>query len=309
MYDYNKLFLEFLQYKRFLGYKYRTDEIVLKEIVKCLTENNINIITKEVVENYVRLNKNLNSNTISRNISTFKEFCKYLKLQGIECYQIPDKLYKENHHNYTPYIFSHQEIKLIYQNLDKPISNYHYDHYKKVLYPIIIKILYQTGMRIGEVLNLTIDDYKDGYFHLIDTKNGEERLIVLSSSLKKLIDSYIYKFKYKFMDNNKLFQTCESTILKYFNKILKLSNIIKNDKGPRLHDLRHTFVVHLIEKWMKEESDINVFLPILQTHMGHKSLNALTYYFHLTHDLMTEVNRISEDNLSYLIPRLEDNYE
>ena len=39
----------------FLGYKYRTDEIVLKEIVKCLTENNINIITKEVVENYVTL--------------------------------------------------------------------------------------------------------------------------------------------------------------------------------------------------------------------------------------------------------------
>ena len=36
MYNYNKLFLEFLQYKRFLGYKYRTDEIVLKEIVKYL---------------------------------------------------------------------------------------------------------------------------------------------------------------------------------------------------------------------------------------------------------------------------------
>ena len=55
------------------------------------------------------------------------------------------------------------------------------------------------------------------------------------------------------MDNNKLFQTCESTILKYFNKVLKLSNITKTDKGPRLHDLRHTFVVHIIEKMDKRK--------------------------------------------------------
>ena len=43
MYDYNKLFLDFLQYKRYLGNKYKTDEIVLKEIVQYLTENNIEI--------------------------------------------------------------------------------------------------------------------------------------------------------------------------------------------------------------------------------------------------------------------------
>lgn len=59
MYDYNKLFLDFLQYKHYLGYKYKTDEIVLKEIVKYLTENNIDIITKDVIEDYARLNSNL----------------------------------------------------------------------------------------------------------------------------------------------------------------------------------------------------------------------------------------------------------
>ena len=309
MHDYNKLFLKFLQYKRYLGYKYKTDEIVLKEIVKYLNDNNINVITKEVIENYARLNSNLNSNTIARNMGVFREFCKYLSLQDINCYQIPDKIYPQNYRNYTPYIFSHKEIKQIYQNLDKPLNTYHYDYDKKILYPLIIKILYQTGMRIGEVLNLEIDHYKDGYFHLIDTKNNEERLIVLSDSLNKLINNYINKFTYKFISNNKLFQTTESTILKYFNKVLKLSNITKTDKGPRLHDLRHTFVVHLIEKWIKEESDVNVLLPVLQTHMGHKSLESLSYYFHLNHDLLNHVNKISEENLNSLIPRWEDDHE
>ena len=73
MYDYNKLFLDFLQYKHYLGYKYKTDEIVLKEIVKYLTENNIEIITKAVIEDYARLNSNLNSNTIARNMGVFRE--------------------------------------------------------------------------------------------------------------------------------------------------------------------------------------------------------------------------------------------
>ena len=74
MYDYNKLFLDFLQYKRYLGYKYKTDEIVLKEIVQYLTENNIEIITKAVIEDYARLNSNLNSNTIARNMGYLENF-------------------------------------------------------------------------------------------------------------------------------------------------------------------------------------------------------------------------------------------
>ena len=80
MYNYNTLSGQFLQYKRYLGYKYKTDEIVIKEIVKYLNDFNIDIITKEVIENYVRLNKNMAQNTIARNIVTFKEFC-HIKYQ------------------------------------------------------------------------------------------------------------------------------------------------------------------------------------------------------------------------------------
>ena len=46
MCNYHTLGNDFLQYKRFLGYKYKTDEIVIKEIIKYLENNNINIITK-----------------------------------------------------------------------------------------------------------------------------------------------------------------------------------------------------------------------------------------------------------------------
>ena len=41
MQDYNTLFKEFIQYKHFCGYKYKTGEIVLKEIITYLIQNNI----------------------------------------------------------------------------------------------------------------------------------------------------------------------------------------------------------------------------------------------------------------------------
>ena len=63
MQEYNTLFKEFIQYKRFLGYKYKTDEIVLNEIKQYLIKNNISMITKEVTSNYATVNTNLSSNT------------------------------------------------------------------------------------------------------------------------------------------------------------------------------------------------------------------------------------------------------
>ena len=110
MQDYHTLSQAFLQQKQFLGYRYKTEGIVLKEIVTFLNGREI---TKEVTEEYARMNRNRHSNTIARNMGVLREFCKYLKTQGVPCYQIPKKIYPQNHRNYTPYVFSRQEIKTI----------------------------------------------------------------------------------------------------------------------------------------------------------------------------------------------------
>lgn len=111
---------------------------------------------------------------------------------------------------------------------------------------------------------------------------------------------------YKLKLDNKLFKVSINAVEAYFDKVLTLSNIVKTDNGPRLHDLRHTFIVHLIEKFINEGLDLNVMLPIIQTHIGHQSLNSLTYYFQVTNNLLNIVNKISEEKLGYLIPKIKD---
>ena len=312
MQDYNTLFNDFLQYKHFLGYKYGSDEIILKEIITYLTENNITKITKEVTEAYARINPNLSSNTIARNMGVFRELCHFLKYyKDIDCYQIPNKIYPQNHNNFIPYIFSYKEIKLIYSNLITPLNNYHYSYYYQKAYPLIIKILYQTGMRIGEVLNLKINDYIEdlSVFKLNNTKNNEERYVAIPDSLAKEISNFINKFHYNSNLDNFIFNITEATILKYFKKVLNVCNIRITDKGPRLHDLRHTFVVHNIDKIIKEGKDINTILPILMAQLGHKSLRSLVYYFNTNKDILGTINSISEKELGYLIPKVSDNNE
>lgn len=306
MQEYNTLFKEFIQYKRFLGYKYKTDEIVLNEIIQYLIKNNISMITKEVTSNYATVNTNLSSNTIARNMGVFREFCYYLKTQkNINCYQIPTKIYPQNHNSYIPYLFTHEEIKLIFSNLNNALNNYHYNYYKKTIYPLIIKILYQTGMRIGEILNLRIKDYNNNLsvFKLVDTKNNEERYVAIPEKLNKEIYDYCTKFFYNKSNEEIIFKVSKSSVLKYFKKVLNISNITITDSGPRLHDLRHAFVIHNINKAIKENKDINMIIPILQAQLGHKSLEALSYYFHINKDVLYSVNNVSEEKLSYLIPK------
>lgn len=307
MHDYNTIIFDFIQYKHYLGYKYKTDEIVLNQIKKYLLENNVEIITREVTENFARINQNLDSNTISRNMNVFRELCKYIYIQkGIECYQIPKKYYLQNHNKHKAYVFSHIEITKIYNNINKFPFTIHYSYYSQLAYPLVIKILYQTGIRIGELLQVTVSnhDRNNGFLTLKDTKNNQERNVAINDKLNDEIIILCKKFNLD--KHNLIFNFSHSAIKRFFEKVLRLSNIKINDNGPTIHDLRHTFVCHNIERAIKGKVEIDQFLKILQTQLGHQSLNSLSYYFKITNDILNTVNNLSEQELGYLIRRVDD---
>lgn len=301
----------FIKQKRYLGYKYKTDSKVIKSITIFLEKENITEINKDVIDKYAKLNSNISKNTLARNIGVFREFNKYLKTQDIDCYQIPLKIYQKQTREFIPYIFSKEEIKLIIKNSYKLKLKY-YSYKREQTIPIIFKILYQTGMRIGEVLNLKIKDYKEQEYFLVEhSKNGEERIIYLPVDLNEEVLKYHLKFHFNLEKDEYFFQITNgkisnSTVDKWFYSILKLSKIKRSENSPRLHDLRHTNIVHCIEKWLKEKKDLNVMLPVLQTYVGHSSLKSLEYYFQITMNMINEIGIISEEKLGKLIPELKD---
>ena len=128
---------------------------------------------------------------------------------------------------------------------------------------------------------------------------------MLSDKLNNEISMLHKKIHYNLKNNDIFFKTSHSSVVRYFYRLLDISNIKHKENTPRIHDFRHTFVVHNFERTIKENKDINTLLPVLKTHLGHQSINALLYYFHLTNNILSNINEISEKELGYLIPELE----
>ena len=56
--------------------------------------------------------------------------------------------------------------------------------------------------------------------------------------------------------------------------------------GPRIHDLRHLFVIKTLRNWYKSNKDIEAHLPELATYIGHSHVNDTYWYISATPELL-----------------------
>ena len=65
----------------------------------------------------------------------------------------------------------------------------------------------------------------------------------------------------------------------------------KNGRGPRIHDLRHSFAVGTLLRWYRSGVDPAARLPHLSTFLGHINPTATAVYLTITAELLQEANR------------------
>jgi integrase len=61
-------------------------------------------------------------------------------------------------------------------------------------------------------------------------------------------------------------------------------------RGPRLHDLRHTFAVRVLTDWYRSGDDPARCLPLLSTYLGHANVSNTYWYLSATPDLLGAAN-------------------
>ena len=66
--------------------------------------------------------------------------------------------------------------------------------------------------------------------------------------------------------------------------------------GPRVHDIRHTYAVHALEKMIDEGQDVYCTLPILSAYMGHRGIESTEKYLRLTEE---SYNRIIDSTAPF----------
>ena len=154
------------------------------------------------------------------------------------------------------------------------------------LKPIVITAL-NTGMRRGEILNLTWDrvDFKNRIILLDKTKNGDRREIPINKTLLNALSGIVRNIKTDYVFYNPETLKPYNEIKRSFNTALKKSHIL----DFHFHDLRHTFASRLVMA--------GVDLTTVKELMGHKDIRMTLRYSHL-----------SQAHLKQAISALDKNY-
>ena len=155
-------------------------------------------------------------------------------------------------------------------------------------------------------------DLERGTLLLRFTKNDKERIIPVAPSIITRSRDYLDRAwqLHGFDDSPFLFANKEGkaysneTAYKLFRNALHSAGISHGGrgKGPRLHDLRHTYAVRVLNKWVRDGRNLTTALPYLAAYMGHSGLRASERYLRLTVLMFPDLIKASEDSFGWIIP-------
>ncbi len=212
----------------------------------------------------------LDSNSINRKIASLKSFFKFL-LKREEIKKDPTwKIKALKSAKRLPQFVRENEMLAILDNIK--FDNDFIGSRDK----LIMEVLYGTGVRLSELLNLKCDDINLHNLTIkVLGKRNKERIIPISESLKQVISNYnivkpqgVDSMSYLLVSKGG--KKCYAmviyrTVKKYLTALAKVE---KNSP----HVLRHTFATHLLNKG----ADLNAVKDLL----GHSSLAATQVYTH-----------------------------
>lgn len=307
---------DYISYKRSLGFSFGFDDqrklAYMLDYIYANNHNDVTHLTQKTVESYLAQFKNAKPRTLHVNQSLIRQYGLFLQQRGYDSYAYPNKLI-QCPRNFTPYIFSKNEICRIFECADHIGPNKNKFVNTPFIYPAILRVLYACGTRISETLHLkTYDvDLEEGILTLHNGKNNVSRMLPMSDSLTAYLNIYISKIDRT--DGNPYFfparhGECYSptTIRNTFRKLLRQAEInqLPNGRYPRIHDLRHTFAVHALEHSINEGLDPYCALPALSTYMGHKGIESTEYYLRLTKHYFINVLNYTQSQADAIFPEV-----
>lgn len=308
----------FVKQKQAIGYEYIGAYGVLKTFDSFSKSYKISNyeLTKEIVIAWASKRPNESDVYRSTRIMYLQHFATFLNGQGYLGYIAPPQ--KFHYAQHTAYVFTHEEIKRIFESLDD-MKYSCCSPYKHIEFPLLYRMLYGCGFRISELLNLKIKDLdiEKGLVHITDAKNGNERYVPMSESLLHRCEKYMkdlhlnHESNYPFFFKKDGSPYTVSNIEKHFREQLWLSGIpYRGQKlGPRVHDIRHTYICHRLNSWVKDGTDLMIMLPVLSKYVGHTGLASTQYYLKLTAEAYPEVLEKMELLTGTVFPEVGEVYE
>ncbi len=296
---YNEIFIEMLHAERGASVNtikaYNSD---LDNFAHFLNKKNknIDIASSQDIKSYIHhlSNNNIGSATTARHISSLRQFYNFIYVEGLRSDNPMDAIEAPKIIRPLPKILSIDEVDqlLSVANIDKSPDG--------IRLLSMIEILYATGLRVSELVqlslssvahikhNASINDSQQEYL-IIMGKGNRERIVPLSKPARNMIIKYkdirpyflktTMASKYLFPSNAKSGHLTRQRMGQLLKQLALTANIAPERVSP--HILRHAFASHLLNN--------GADLRILQQLLGHVDISTTQIYTHILDEKLKQV--------------------
>ncbi|KUK55687.1 MAG: Tyrosine recombinase XerD [Atribacteria bacterium 34_128] len=279
-------FLDYLSIERGLAQNtiisYRYDLIKYINFLKKKRVSSFNQTNKVLVNNYfVYLRgKDLEINSISRNLVAVKMFYRFLLMEGLIEEDITSLIEFPRVSKKLPHVLSSREINLL-------LDETNFKGKLGLRDQAILELFYATGMRVSELIHLKINDINmENRMLKCLGKGSKERIIPFGNKAYQSLNSYLVRLRPKLVknpDENILFLNSQGKRLSrqgvfYLVKLYAQKARIEKKVTP--HTLRHTLATHLLEH--------GADLRSVQEILGHSDISTTQIYTHVSRKWVSE---------------------
>ena len=283
---------DFVEQKRALGLRFNAQVEVFREFDRFCVKKKLNepILTEDIMNEWCQRRQHESIVTHGMRVSYVRQLSHFLVANGLNVPAVFHPVSGKNL-NFIPYIFTHDEMARLLHAVDEIAVYSPISPARHLIMPRLFRTLYACGLRISEALTMLTEDVDitKGTMLIREAKGGFDRLVVLPQGLKADFAQYIQMPEVKPLMGTYFFPAPSkgvydtSHIYAYFRKSLRLAGIPHRGrgKGPRLHDIRHTFAVHVLNRWAAQGKDLYACIPVLSAYLGHHTLASTENYLRL----------------------------
>ncbi len=284
----------YVNYKKGLGFSFGEASLyLLRYMDDYFKQYNLSspVLTKKMVEDFVSHRSGESEKTQRMRMSIIRQFSLFMNRIGFDFYVYPYEL-KPIAKTFTPYIFTHDEIERITTVVDHLTYIPQSKHYH-LIYPMLFRMLYGCGLRINEALSLKESevDLSNGILTITKAKNSTSRLVPMSRSLTDYCKQFAENMSFDMASEGYFYPSRDAgkyhrtPVYVKFKQFMRIAGIFPEGAvGPRVHDIRHTYAVHALEKMINDGQDVYCTLPILSTYLGHRGIESTEKYLRLTEE-------------------------
>ena len=253
----------------------------IEQVIQFLTNMEkklISEVTRDELDAFLKklTSDNYTPKSVSRKVNSIKTFFRFLKASGIVTVDPAIDIEHPKYDVKPPRILSKLEYRALRDACRGDIRIY-----------AIVELFLQTGVRIGELANLTLSDVKDTELHVAEEEGHAERNVPLNKAAKDALDKYL-EIRSSASPTKALFitKTGRALLIRNIRTAIDRYFRIAGIDGAKVNDLRHTFIAHHLMAGTP--------LTTLSKLVGHKRLSTTEKYLELVKDKQAENVKLEE---------------